>query len=216
MQVFLDNIVSSYEDSVQNIGSILDTTHKLLDGFQDSFFDRKQEREKVNAELREIFAKNGSLRWKDFDNMMQAILLPQDEKEREVRNLLRNYLHDQKEMAVNLKDNFLKVKDAIVKGEAGRIKEFQGMIKEIFTRQDERKREVTLKLKEFQREQQEIRERLEELLTKGRELRIKDLKSMLKKFNTQHRERIAQQIERRDEVHNILDKFRKERSKKEE
>lgn len=216
MQVFLDNIVSTYESSVRNMGAILDTTHKILEGFQDSFLDRKQEREKINAELREILAKNESLRWKDFDNMMQTIFLPQDRKEKEVRNLLSYYLNEQGEAVNTLRNNFIRVKDAIVTGETERVKEFQGMLKDIFARQDERKKEVTLKLKEFQRNQQEIRERLEELRTKGRELRIKDLKSMLKKFNIQHRERIAQQIERRDEVHNILDKFRKERSKKEE
>jgi ElaB/YqjD/DUF883 family membrane-anchored ribosome-binding protein len=216
MQVFLNNIVSSYETSVRNMGAILDTNHNILEGFQDSFLDRKQEWEKLNAELRKILAKNESLRCKDFDNMMQAIFSPQYEEEREVRNLISSCLNEQKEAVNTLRDNFIRVKDAIVTGETERVKEFQGMLKDIFARQDERKREVTLKLKDFQRNQQEIKERLEELRTKGRELRIKDLKSMLKKFNIQHRERIAQQIERRDEVHNILDKFRKERSKKEE
>src|SRR3989337_2090469 len=158
MQVFLNNIVSSYETSVRNMGAILDTNHNILEGFQDSFLDRKQEWEKLNAELRKILAKNESLRCKDFDNMMQAIFSPQYEEEREVRNLISSCLNEQKEAVNTLRDNFIRVKDAIVTGETERVKE----------------------------------------------------------FNIQHRERIAQQIERRDEVHNILDRFRKERSKKEE
>ncbi|MEK6561478.1 MAG: hypothetical protein AABZ07_07060 [Nitrospirota bacterium] len=216
MNIILDNIVSSYETSVRNIGSILDTTHKLLEGFQDSFLDRKQEQEKINAELRKTLAKNESLRWKDFDNMMQAIFSPQDEEEIEVKDIIRSYLSEQEEVVNTLKDNFVRVKDAITRDEPERIKEFQIILKDIFAGQDERKREVTLKLKEFQIEQQEIRERLEELQIKGRELRIKDLKEMLQEFSTQRKERIARQEERKEEVRNILDKFRKERSKKEE
>ena len=74
---------------------------------------------------------------------------------------LRDLNNEQKEAVNTLRDNFIRVKDAIVTGETERVKEFQGMLKDIFARQDERKREVTLKLKEFQRNQQEIRERLE-------------------------------------------------------
>lgn len=216
MDIILDNIVSSYETSVRNIGSILDTTHKLLEGFQDSFLDRKQEREKINAELRKTLAKNESLRWKDFDNMMQTIFSPQDEEEIEVKDLIRSYLSEQEEVVNTLRDNFTRVKDAITRDEPERIKEFQIILKDIFARQDERNKDVTLKLKEFQREQQELRERLEELRTKGRELRIKDLKIMLKTFDMQHKERIARQRERRKEVISLLDGFREKRLKKEE
>ncbi len=216
MDIILDNIVSSYETGVRNIGSILDTTHKLLEGFQDSFLDRKQEREKINAELRKTLAKNESLRWKDFDNMMQTVFLPHDEEEIEVKDLIRSYLSEQEEVVNTLRDNFVRVKDAITSDEPERIKEFQIFLKDIFARQDERNKEVTQKLKEFQREQQELRERLEELRTKGRELRIKDLKIMLKTFDIQHKERIARQRERRKEVINLIDGFREKRLKKEE
>ncbi len=216
MNIILDNIVSSYETSVRNIGSILDTTHKLLEGFQDSFLDRKQEREKINAELRKTLAKNESLRWKDYDNMMQTIFSPQDEEEIEVKDLIRSYLSEQEEVVNTLRDNFVRVKDAITRDEPERIKEFQIILKDIFARQDERNKDVTQKLKEFQREQLELRERLEELRTKGRELRIKDLKIMLNTFDIQHKARIARRQERREEVISLLDGFREKRLKKEE
>lgn len=216
MDIILDNIVSSYETSVRNIGSILDTTNKLLEGFQDSFLDRKKEQEKINAELRKTLAKNESLRGKDFDNMMQTIFSPQDEEEIEVKVLIRSYLSEQEEVVNTLRNNFARVKDAITRDEPERIEEFQIFLKDIFARQDERNKDVTLKLKEFQREQQELRERLEELRTKGRELRIKDLKIMLKTFDIQHKERIARQRERKEEVINLLDGFREKRLKKEE
>ena len=211
MKNIVEEIVTSYETRIQSIGSIFDTTHQLLEGFHDSFLDTKKVRETLNAELRENLAKNESLRRKDFDNMMQDILSTQDEREKEVRNLLKGYLNEQKEMVHTLRDNLAKVTDGLAKGEAGRVKEFQGMIKEILAKQDERKEEVISKLKEFQKVQQEMAKGLKELLAKGRELQIKDLKLMLKEFKAQHKERIARQEERREEVKNLLGDFKKER-----
>ena len=50
--------------------------------------------------------------------------------------------------------------------------------------------------------------RLKALLVKGRELRIKDLKEMLQEFRTQHKERLAHQIERRKEVNKMLGRIK--------
>jgi len=196
----MDDIISSYEERIAGVQSIFDTTHQLIEGFQDSFLDTKQEREKLKVELRENLAQSESLRKKDFDNMMQAILSAQEIKEKEVRDLLKNYLNEQRAMAHTLRDNLAEIKGALTKGEAIRVKEFQGIIKDILARQDERKDEVACGLKDFQKVQQEMAERLKELLAKGSELRIKDLKSMLKEFQARHKERIARQEERRGEV----------------
>lgn len=212
MKNITENVISSYGWSIQSIEAILDTTHQFFEGFQDSFLDTKQEREKINGELRESLAKNECLRRKDFDNMTEGILSTQDEREKEVRNLLKTYLNEQKEMARALRENLEKFKDSIGKGEAQRVKEFQAMIKEILVKQDERKDKVTFKLKEFQKEQQEMAKRLKELLAKGRELRIKDLKLMLKEFKEQHKERRARKEERREEVRSMLGEFKKGRT----
>lgn len=212
MENIVENIVSSYESRIQSIESILDTTHKLLSGFQDSFLDTKQEREKVTAQVREILAKNESLRMKDFDQMMQGILSAQDKREKEVRNLLESYLGEQTEMAQALRDSLRKFKNSLAKGEAVRVKEFQALTREILAKQEERKIEVTSKLQEFQEEQHEMAKRLQELLAKGRELRTRDFKSMLKEFEAQDRERLAHQKEREKEVGHLLGEFRKERA----
>ena len=203
----IENIVASYDAKMQSIGDIFDTTRQLLEGFQDSFLDvldTKREREKTSTELRESLAKNGSLRRKDFDKMMQGILSTQEERERETRSSLKTYLNEQKEMTHALRKNLDQVRNALAKGEAGRIREFQTLIKDILAKQEERKEAVTSRLKEFQREQQEMAKRLKTLLAKGRELRINDLKEMLQEFRTQHQERLAHQIERRKEVNKIL------------
>jgi len=206
----LENTFSSYETKVESFGAILDTTYQILQSFQDSLEVRK-EREKVTAELRKSLAEKESLRRKDFDNMMQGILAAQDKREREVRNLVNGYLGDQKEMARVLRENLRKFKDSLTKGEAERIKEFRELTNQILAKQEERKKGVVSMLKEFQKEQQKMMERLGTLLAKGKELRIKDLKLMLKEFKSQHQERIAHQQERREYVDGMLDGFRKQR-----
>ena len=211
MNKIVNNIVSSYEARIKSIGSIFDTTHQILQGFQDALLDKREEREKIRVELRESLAKNESLRRKDFDNMMKGILLTQEEREKEVRNLLNHYLFEQRETAKALRENLESVKDSLAKGEAQRLKGFQEMIKEILAKQDKRKEEITSRLKEFQKEQNVLAARLKELLAKGKELRIRDFKSMLKESNAQHKERISRQQERREMVHNLLEGFKKER-----
>jgi len=211
MNKIINNIIYSYEARIQSIGSIFDTTHQILQSFQDALLDTREERGKIRAELRESLAKNESLRRKDFDNMMKGILLTQEEREKEVRNLLNQYLNEQREIAKALGKNLERFKDSLAKGEVQRLRGFQEVIKEILVKQDKRKEEVTSRLKEFQKEQNALAARLKELLAKGKELRIRDFKSMLKESKAQHKERISLQQEKREMVHNLLEGFKKER-----
>ena len=211
MKNIVEDIISSYETRLESMGVIFDTTHQLLRGFQDSFIDKKQEREKLTVELRNNLAKNNSLRKNDFDNMMQDILSTQDKREKEVRNLLNRYLNERKEMAQALRGNLEKFKDSLAKGEIQRVKEFQNMMKEVLDEQEKRKEEVTSKLKAFQKEQKEMAKSLKELLAKDKELRIGDLKSMLEGFKIQNRERIDRQEQRNKEIHGTLGDLKKER-----
>lgn len=201
----LEDMVSSYEARIQNIGAIFETG-QFFEGFQDSFLETKQEREKISAELRENLAKNESLRKKDFDSMMQDILLVQDEREKEIKGMFKTYLNEEKERANTLKDGLAGFKEALAKGEVERIRDFQKMMQDILTRQNERKNEVSSSLKEFQKEQKMLAERLKELLVKGREIRTKDLKLMLKKLKEQKKERMAQNLKRKEEICKMREK----------
>ena len=201
MKNIVDHIVSSYEARIQSIESLFDTTHHILQSFQYSLFDMKKERETINAELRENLAKNESLRRKDFDHMMEDIFLTQNEREKEVRNLLNRYLNEQKQMAKDLKENLKEFRDSLSKGEVQRVRDFQEMIKQILAKQDGRKKEVTFRLKKFKREQVVLASRLKDLLGKGNELQIKDFKSALKEYKGQMQERLVLQKERIKEIH---------------
>lgn len=207
----VENAVSSYETRIESVGAIFDTTQQILNDFQETFFERKEERQKINTQLRDTLAHNEHLRKRDFDNMTQSVLITQEERETEVKNLLKGYLNQQREMARTLRENLAEFKEALAKGDVQRIKEFQEMLKDILAKQDARKEEVTSKLKEFQKEQQEMSKRLKTLIAKGSQLRIKDLKEMLQAFNIQHKERLSQQMERRKEVNKMLGTFKQER-----
>lgn len=187
MKNIAENIILSYdtyETKVQNIGAIFDATFQFLEGF-----DIKGEQEKISVELRENLAKNESLRKKDFDNIMGQILSTQNERENQVKNSLKSYLHEQKKVSSTFKENLSEIKDALREGEIQRLKDFHSLIQKILAQQNERKTEVVSKLKEFQRERDEMAKKLKELLAKGRELRIRDLKSMLNEFKRQRKER---------------------------
>ncbi|MDP2940533.1 MAG: hypothetical protein Q8O13_10775 [Candidatus Omnitrophota bacterium] len=214
----VQDFVSSYEMKIENVGSLFETTHLILNEFQEPLLKTKQVREEISVQLQDLLAKNEHLRRKDFDRMMQSILFAQIEKEKEIRNLVNSYLTEQKEMINLLREHLAKIKDAIAKGESVGAQESQNTLTQIIVQQDRRKEEITSKLKEFQKEQRETTERLLGLLAKGRGLRIKDLKAILKEFKASHRERLARQEERKvevqkrkEEVRDMLVEFKKKR-----
>ena len=84
-------------------------------------------------------------------------------------------------------------------------------MKSILDRQSERKEEVVAKLKEFQKEREEMSVELKTLFEGGRNIRIADVKSMIKKFKNQEKERLILQKDRKAEISKKLDDFRKER-----
>ena len=188
---------------------IIDNTQMVLGEFQESMSNAREEKEALNVRLRETLARNESLRKKDFDVMMNTILVSQDDREREVKKLLHNYLTEQREMARQLKENLGTFKEGLNKVNIGRINEFHEVLKDILKKQEERKAELAAKLKILQKEQGELSRSLGELLSKGRDLRIRDLKAMLKQFEVQSRERAAQRWERKERVQKMLGTFRK-------
>lgn len=133
----------------------------------------RREREKVSATLREILAKGASLRRKDFDAMMRGVLSRQEEREREVREMMRAYLKEQKKIVRALKG-------ALESGDPGRLRAALG---ELQTWQREKEEEVRRALVSFQREQEEVASAFKELLARG-SVRAKDLKATLERIQT--------------------------------
>jgi len=211
----LENIISSYEARIQVVEAFFETTGQIFQDFQESLLAKRQEREKINNQLKENLARNESLRKKDFDRMMNIISLYQEQSEQEIRKLSKEYLGEQTKLAQQLREGLRNFKDALAHGQAQEVRGLQTLIKEILTKQDESKIEVTSKLKEFQQGQEQTSEMLGDLLAKGEELRIRDLKAMLTGFKRQRKERIACQERRRREVFDMLGEFKAKRTEAE-
>ncbi len=215
-ETVLDSIISSYEARIRSIEAFFDTTGHIFQDFQDSLLNTRAEREKINSQLKESLAKNGSLRKKDFDRMMSIISTHLDQSELEVRQLSQKYLNEQTKLVQQLRQGLRNFKDALTEGQAEKIKELQTLIKEILSKQDESRNEVTSKLKEFQQGQQQTSKMLRDLLAKGEKLRIRDFKAMLAEFEKQREQRIACQERRRKEVRAMVGKFKAKRMQAEQ
>ena len=218
LQNGVEDIVSSYETKIENIDSLFDPTQFIFSEFQGDLLKLNHLIEEINAQLRDVLAKNENLRKKDFDRMTQGILSIQIEEENEIRDVINSYFAEQRQMIALLRDHLAKIKEALAKGQTQEAKESQDTMTQILTYQDKRKQEVSLKLKAFQKSQGEMTERFLELLAQGRELRINDLKSMLRDFAGCHKERLARQGERKQKVqkrkeavHSLLLEFKKKR-----
>ena len=185
-----NEVVFSYESRISEVGIIIDNTYRILEEF-------KTKRNEMSNRLKENLAKEGSLRKKDFDSMMEEILSRQDEREKQVKDLLRTFLEEQKEMAQTIKKN-------LAEGEKVRITDFKKILQDIQTRQKARENTVSIALMTFQKEYKEVAESLHNLLNKGEAIRIKDFKEMVKNIR-------SRQIERANEVRKKLAEFRKER-----
>ena len=190
MKDLAQGIVSSYQARVSEVATIIDNAHQILEDF-------KLKRNEMSDQLKETLANQESLRKKDFDNMMKGILSHQDEREKEVRDLLKTFFKEQKEVAESIRKN-------LTEDERVRISDFKKMLQDIQARQKLRENEVRTTLKGFQEGHREMAESLHSLLNKEESLRIEDFKEMLKDIR-------SRQIERKKEVKARLDEFRKER-----
>jgi len=190
MKRVAQEIVSAYQSRISEVATIIDNTSQILEDF-------KTNRNEMSNQIKETLAKEESLRKKDFDNMMGDILSHQDEREKQVKELLKTFFEEQKEIAET-------IKKSLSEGQKLRINDFKKMLQDIQAKQKAREKEVSMMLKEFQEGYKEMAESLRSLLDKGEGIRINDFKEMLKNIR-------LRQMERAKEVKDRLDEFRKER-----
>jgi len=215
---FVDNVFGSYETRIQSVECFVETACSVLESFDNSLLNVRNEYEQVSEQLRDNLAKHGSLRKKDFDTMMKVVSADQDRRGQEVRDLSRRYLDEQTRLVRELRGRLHDFTDALAEGEVAKVTEHHQVITDLFAMQQQRSNDVVTRLKESHEEQQQAAGMLRELLAKGRELRIKDLKSTLAEFKRQHNQRLAEHgqrrgevQERRDEVQDMLREFRAQR-----
>ncbi|MBU3942587.1 hypothetical protein KKA24_01235 [Patescibacteria group bacterium] len=142
------DIVASYEARIKIVRAVVEDTRNLLEEF-------KEKRERMGQELKEALSQHESLRKKDFDKMMEDILIAQKTREENVRQMLTDF-QDQEMAVVN------NLREMLKRGEKIRIKDFKGTLAKIRKEQEIREKETPTRVgEELIRMQSEIREMLE-------------------------------------------------------
>lgn len=186
MNDFVEDLVISYEARLNKMGSIFSTTeaisessNHLFNDFHNSIQDLRDERGKLNFNLRETLAKNGSLRRKDYDRLMKQILMFLEEKESEAEEHFCNYIEGQKLMAKTIKTGLLDISEARSKNTSNKIKEFKQGLESISREQETRKDFVMKQFLSFQEIHNNVTNKFNGLLKNIEEVRVKDIKIVI-------------------------------------
>ncbi len=136
---FTEEVISSYHQGIDAVGQMIDGGMKLLDQY------RLQHRV-IRESLREKLARIGSLRHKDFDQILLPLLAYQERSEEEVKGLIQGLLRRQRDLTgmltrslrFGLKDDVTRFKNELVTGleemrlALQRFQKEQGLIQETF------------------------------------------------------------------------------------
>ena len=182
---FFNNIISSYETRIQKIQTafqssenITESSHFLFDNVHSSLNDLRKERDLLNAKLCETLAKNGSLRKKDYNVIMSGILCALDEKEKEAETQFLSFIEAQKETAQALKTSLLGIKDITSPDVTEKINLVKVQLSRISELQETRKETVMKSLSDFQKLHNRTIESLNNLLSKGDQIHVQDIKKI--------------------------------------
>jgi len=154
------DVMAALQARAQIVERVVNNTRKTLEDF-------RQRREELISALRNALAENVDLRRKDFNTMMENVLVTQFTRENTIRKTLDDFKKDEEVMTAELQ----KLLD---KGEKVKIKDFRSALRDIQTRQIEResltgqltsdvasqieamKEEVGNMLGEFQKEREKV------------------------------------------------------------
>ena len=180
---FFDNIITSYETRIQKIQTafqssenITESSHFLFDNVQNSLNELKKERDILNSRLCENLAKNGSVRKKDYNTIMSGILTVLNVKEKEAERQFLSYIEAQKETAQTLKNSLLGIKDITTEDTNDKIITIKKQLSQISSKQEKGKGTVMKTFTDFQQMHKRMIGCLENLLEKGDNILIKDIR----------------------------------------
>jgi hypothetical protein len=140
--------LASWERGAKSITPILSAAALFLDANGAVETDKKQ--------LRETLSRNGNLRKKDFERMLTAVTGPGDNRTREIRLSLRDFLVSQQEMIGQLGGCFAQVRACVERGDVEKIKPVFARVREIIAQQEQVRRELESDLALQEKKHQEI------------------------------------------------------------
>jgi len=222
MEKILKDIVTSYDNRISEVGTVIENTYQVLEEYQNDILQSKEDREKIKTQLREALTSQQHLRRKDFDQMIDKIsggITDRKEKIENnqyiIREELKDYLDKQKDIAAALRERLARFTDHLKENESNRLVDFKIYLKDLQSQQEKRGEEVRKMLEGFRKELEVYRaeqmlmsQTLRDLLNKGNSLRIRDFKVAILEIQAQQRERKALWKEERKRVKETLAGFR--------
>lgn len=175
-------LLDSYESKVESIRFLIDTAYRAVRDANTDLTAAFREREEVSTRLKEILAKNCSLRKKDFDAMMDDVMQLLESKrveleieQKRLEEILKDYLSRERVRLALMRNKVLEADE----------KNLYPVLKEI---RDEMENEADCILGTFMDMEQRLRtfnkaikglnQKLKNLLKKGELLRTEDVKNL--------------------------------------
>jgi hypothetical protein len=208
INTMMRNQLVSYERDAKSVRPILSVATLFLDADGAGETDKKQ--------LRETLSRNGNLRKKDFERMMTAVAGPGNNRAKEIRLSLRDFLVSQQEMIGQLGGCFSQIRACVERGDIEKIKPVFARAREIIAQQEQARRELERDLATQEKKHQEILAGIKSLLQKGRELQVRDFKEMLAGMKCRSTNRMEQNGLRREAVSQMLAGYKEQRLQNEE
>ncbi len=182
---FIENVINSYETQIENIEKVFttseavnDSSRHLFENLNRSITDLTDERNDLNARLRENMAKNGSLRKNDYDCLMSEVFCALEQMEDDAKKSFSAYLNDQKAMVKLIRDNIIALKSKEKQPQKVMIQEFKNELEKIMTTQQQGKDLVISNFIRFQNMHNRLTLYLKELLDKRNAVNCRDIKEI--------------------------------------
>jgi hypothetical protein len=211
-------LITSYESRIATVEELMTTAYQATETSGGSFNILDKERERLKTGLQKTLARNCSLRKRDFDCLLEQLLSDSnknrqaiEEEQSRVRVKVKEYLNEQKQLANFLRQQIVElVKENMEKGcldaVIGKIKaSYEDTGQRLFAML----RDFQQRLKDFQREQEEINRKLQRLVERGESLSLEDLRHFEAEEALQ--KRTMDRELRRGEVERLLSHFRQQR-----
>jgi len=211
-------LITSYESRIATVEELMTTAYQATETSGGSFDILDEEREKLKTGLQKTLARNCSLRKRDFDCLLEQLLSDSNknrvaiqEEQSRVREKVKEYLDEQKQLASYLRQQLVEL--AQEKTAKGSLDAVIGNIKAMYENKGQqlfaKLRDFQQRLKDFQREQEEINHKLQRLVDRGESLSLEDMRQL--EAAKDHQDRKVNRELRREEVDRLLAHFRQQR-----
>ncbi len=214
MEEMVLDLISSYENRISVVEKLVTTADS-----DESLSKLDKETEKLKTTLRETLVNNCSLRRKDFNRLMERTIPDSakdikkiEEEQRQVRDKVKGYLSEQKELAASLMEKLARFStDAEKDSLKAAIQDFKAAYQDKGEQVFVLLRDFQSRLDVFQREQEEVNHKLRRLVDRGECLKIEDLRQL--EAGKARQDRKAERELRREDVERLLVHFGQQRQR---